>query len=96
MSLIKGFVQETMRLDRPVALAHIDVDWYEPVMTCLERVFPNLVDGGSIILDDYHDWGGCRKATDEYLARVVGQFEVDDSARSMKVTRLGRPGGRAQ
>lgn len=87
VSLIKGLVQETMKIDQPVAFAHIDVDWYEPVMTCLERIFPNLVVGGSIILDDYYDWGGCRKATDEYLRKVVGQFTLDDSAGSMKITK---------
>jgi asparagine synthase (glutamine-hydrolysing) len=87
VQLIKGLVQETMRIDQPVALAHIDVDWYEPVMTCLTRIFPHLIVGGSIILDDYHDWGGCRKATDEYLLTVPGQFLLDDSAGSLKVTR---------
>ena len=87
VSLVKGLVQETMKIDQPVAFAHIDVDWYEPVMTCLERIFPKLVTGGSIILDDYHDWGGCRKAADEYLKKVAGQFILDDSAGSMKVTR---------
>lgn len=87
VSLVKGLVQETMKIDQPVAFAHVDVDWYDPVMTCLERIFPNLVVGGSIILDDYHDWGGCRKATDEYLRKVVGQFALDDSARSMKITK---------
>lgn len=88
VSLIKGLVQDTMKIDQPVAFAHIDVDWYEPVMTCLKRVFPNLVVGGSIILDDYHDWGGCRKATDEYLREVTGQFVLDDSAGSMKITKV--------
>jgi asparagine synthase (glutamine-hydrolysing) len=87
VELIEGLVQDTLRLDGPVALAHIDVDWYEPVMTCLQRVFPLLVVGGSIILDDYHDWGGCRKATDEYLRQVTGQFVLDDSAGSMKITK---------
>ena len=86
--LIKGLVQETMKIDQPVAFAHIDVDWYDPVMTCLQRVFPNLSVGGSIILDDYHDWGGCRKATDEYLRGVCGLFELDDSAGSMKLTKV--------
>lgn len=85
--LIKGLVQDTMDIKQPVAFAHVDVDWYEPVMTCLERVFPNLVSGGCIILDDYHDWGGCRKATDVYLRKVVGQFTLDDSAGSMKITK---------
>lgn len=87
IALIKGLLQDTMVLDRPVAFAHVDVDWYAPVKTCLERVFPRLVAGGSIILDDYHDWGGCRKATDEYLRQVVGQFSLDDSAGSMRITR---------
>ena len=87
VSLIKGLVQETMTIDQPVAFAHIDVDWYEPVMTCLTRVFPNLTVGGSIILDDYHDWGGCRKATDKYLRGIAGQFVLDDSAGSMKITK---------
>lgn len=88
VSLIQGLVQDTLTISEPVAFAHIDVDWYEPVMTCLQRIFPNLVVGGSIILDDYHDWGGCREATDEYLQGVVGQFAMDDSAGSMKITRI--------
>lgn len=87
VSLVKGLVQDTMNINQPVAFAHVDVDWYEPVMSCLERIFPNLVSGGCIILDDYHDWGGCRKATDEYLRTVVGQFSLDDSAGSMKITK---------
>ena len=92
VSLVKGLMQETMQIDLPVAFAHIDVDWYEPVMTCLQRVFPNLVVGGSMILDDYHDWGGCRKATDEYLRGVARQCVLDDSAGSMKITKSVRPG----
>lgn len=62
--LVKGLVQDTLKVEQPVAFAHIDVDWYEPVLTCLTRIFPKLVPGGGIILDDYRDWGGCRKATD--------------------------------
>jgi Macrocin-O-methyltransferase (TylF) len=87
ISLIKGLLQDTMHIDEPVAFAHIDVDWYDPVMESLKRIFPNLVAGGSIILDDYHDWGGCRKATDEYLLNVAGQFTLNDSAGSMKITK---------
>lgn len=87
VALVKGLVQDTMHIDQPVAFAHVDVDWYEPVSTCLRRVFPRLVQGGSIILDDYHDWGGCRKATDEYLREITGLFVLDDAAGSMKITR---------
>jgi hypothetical protein len=87
ISLVKGLLQDTMVLDHAVAFAHVDVDWYDPVKTCLERIFPRLVPGGSIILDDYHDWGGCRKATDEFLLQVAGEFSLDDSAGSMRITR---------
>jgi hypothetical protein len=88
VSLIKGLVQDTLQPNGPIALAHVDVDWYEPVMTCLQRVFPQLVVGGSIILDDYHDWGGCRKATDEFLRGVTGAFKLDDRAGSLKITKV--------
>jgi len=86
--LIKGLLQDTMTVNQPVSFAHIDVDWYEPVITCLQRIVPNLVLGGSIILDDYHDWGGCRKAVDEYISDIANELEFDDSARSLKLTRI--------
>lgn len=87
VELIPGLLQDTMTVDGPVALAHVDVDWYDPVTTCLERLWPRLVVGGRIVLDDYHDWGGCRKATDEYLAGIAGGFDLDDTAGSMTITR---------
>lgn len=88
VNLIEGLVQETMVITEPVVFAHIDVDWYDPVKTCLQQIWPNLVKGGSLILDDYHDWGGCRKATDEYFRNFVGEFSTDDSYGSMKITRI--------
>lgn len=88
VSLVQGLLQDTMTIDSPVAFAHIDVDWYDPVKTSLERIFPYLTLGGSIILDDYHDWGGCRKATDEYLQGINSKVILDDAAGSMKITKV--------
>lgn len=89
VSMIKGLVQETMDLETTkVAFAHIDVDWYDPVMTCLQRIWPRLSVGGSIILDDYFVWGGCTKATDEFLIEITGQYQLDDSSQSLKITKL--------
>lgn len=88
ISLIKGLLQETMVINQPVAFAHIDVDWYEPVLVTLERIYPYISVGGSIILDDYHDWGGCKKAVDECLAKWDAKFLTDDSAGSLKLTKL--------
>lgn len=87
ISLVKGLLQDTMSIEGPVAFAHIDVDWYEPVKCCLERVVPNLSPSGVIILDDYRDWQGCRKATDEYFQGRSSDFYMDDSAGSLKITK---------
>ena len=35
VELIRGLFSDTMTLDEPVALAHLDGDWYESTMTCL-------------------------------------------------------------
>lgn len=88
VKLVKGLVQDTMKIDQPVAFAHVDVDWYEPVKTCLNRITPYLVMGGSIILDDYHIWGGCKKATDEFLQKAAGQYLLDGSSGSLKITKI--------
>jgi asparagine synthase (glutamine-hydrolysing) len=34
------------------------------------------------------DWSGCRRATDEYFAGAVGTFVRDDSAGSLKITKV--------
>jgi len=68
IELIAGLFQDTIDLDEPVALAHLDGDWYESTMTCLERIAPLISPGGRIVLDDYYAWSGCRTAVDEYFA----------------------------
>lgn len=80
VSLVQGLLQDTLQGDAPVALAHVDVDWYEPVMACLERIIPRLTPGGALVLDDYGDWSGCRRAVDEYFAGPRGaEFTFDDA-----------------
>lgn len=71
IALHEGLFEDTLRLDlnQRVALAHIDCDWYDPVAFCLAALYPHLSPGGFIILDDYNDYGGCRHATDEFLAQ---------------------------
>lgn len=88
VQLIKGKVQDTLTVDEPVALAHIDVDWFEPVTACLERIVPRLIVGGAVVLHAYSDWSGCRKAADAYFdsCRRPG-FSYDASAGHLLVTR---------
>jgi len=88
IEMLKGLVQDTLGGDDPVCLAHVDVDWYDPVMTCLERVMPRLVPGGAMVLDDYNAWSGCRKATDDYFNRVgKDAYTFDDSYGHLVVRR---------
>lgn len=78
--LHKGLFSETWPAVAPdivqVSLAHIDCDWYEPVKFCLDAVAPMMSSRGAIILDDYNDYGGCRTASDEFLAPHQQQFQV--------------------
>lgn len=68
IQMVRGFYEDALHVDEPVALAHLDCDWYDSVMVCLRRIAPHLVSGGVLIVDDYEHWSGCRKAVDEYFA----------------------------
>jgi O-methyltransferase len=73
--LIEGLFENMLRIDGPVAFAHIDGDWYESVSCCLARIEPWLVPGGVLVIDDYDAWSGCRRAVDEYFAGREDRFE---------------------
>ena len=87
VELVNRLVQETLSVDGSVSLAHIDVDWYEPVLVCLQRIVPRLVSGGTIVIDDYFDWSGCRKAVDGYFSDKTAMFRFDDTAGSLAIAR---------
>lgn len=74
IELVPGTFQQRMHIDEPVAFAHIDCDWYDSVMTCIERIFPQLSPGGVMVFDDYSSYSGCRKAVDRFLS---GRRDVD-------------------
>ena len=80
ISLIQGLYEETLKIDEPIAFAHIDCDWYSSVMTCLQQIEPNLSNGGIMIIDDYYDWSGCKKAIDKYFyendRKIFFQFKT--------------------
>lgn len=52
----------------PLCFLHVDCDWYEPVKMVLEKFYDHVVPGGTVVLDDYGHWSGCRKAFDEFAA----------------------------
>ena len=68
ISLIEGLYEQSLHPPGPVALAHIDCDWYESIKTCIARIYPLLSRGGIMVFDDYRSYSGCRKAVDEFLS----------------------------
>ena len=67
---VKGLVEETVPEHAPerISILRLDTDWYESTRHELEHLYPRLVSGGVLILDDYGWWEGARQAVDEFLA----------------------------
>jgi O-methyltransferase len=67
---VQGKVEDTIPGTRPerTALLRLDTDWYASTRHELEHLYPGLVPGGVLVLDDYGNWKGARQATDEYFA----------------------------
>ena len=71
-----GLFEEALYPPGPVALAHVDCDWYASVTTCLERIVPHLVPGGVLVVDDYDHWSGAQDAVDDFFRGRPGfRFE---------------------
>lgn len=66
----KGWFEETLPgyKDRSISILRLDGDWYDSIKTCLHYLFPLVVPGGIIIIDDYYTWDGCTKAVHDYLS----------------------------
>jgi len=66
----RGPVERTLPAQAPnrLALLRLDTDWYESTRHELAHLFPRLVPGGVLIVDDYGHWEGARRAVDEYFA----------------------------
>lgn len=79
VTLHKGLFEATLPgyADRPVALAHVDCDWYDPARLVLSRLADRVSPGGVIVMDDYHAYGGARTATEEFL-RERRDFILED------------------
>jgi hypothetical protein len=69
-------VEDTIPAAAPerIALLRLDTDWYDSTRHELECLYPRLMRGGVLILDDYGHWQGARQAADEYLARHGGKL----------------------
>ena len=71
IKLIKGKVENTLleekNLPEKISILRLDTDWYESTKIELEVLYPRLMSGGFLIIEDYGHFKGFRKAVDEYF-----------------------------
>lgn len=55
-----------------ISLLHVDCDLYRPTKVALDLLWPRIVRGGVVVLDDYgiRPWEGESTAVDEYFASI--------------------------
>jgi hypothetical protein len=66
---IEGLVEDTLPKTKTgdIALLRLDTDYYSSTAMEFKILYPKLVPGGVLIVDDYGIFQGARRATDEYL-----------------------------
>ncbi|NBX98218.1 macrocin O-methyltransferase [bacterium] len=79
---IIGDVCNTLQIEenipKSIALLRLDTDWFESTMCELKVLFPRLSNNGSLIIDDYGHWNGCKEAVDLYFSNSPYVFEKID------------------
>jgi hypothetical protein len=78
---IKGLFQHTLPLAKdeigPIALLHLDGDWYDSTRAILENLYVQTQPGAYLQIDDYGYWDGCRKAVEEFEAELGERFDLE-------------------
>ena len=76
VELIAGDICNTVKAytkghpELKISILNLDVDIYEPTVTVLKYLYPRLVKGGVLIMDDYGAFPGETKAIDDYFGPV--------------------------
>jgi O-methyltransferase len=80
VTIVPGWFEDTLPslAVQRIALLHIDADWHDSVLLCLEHLFDRVVPGGFVVFDDYGYWEGCRLAWREFKDRRGLNLEVTD------------------
>lgn len=78
IKFVKGKVEDTIpgTIPEKIALLRLDTDWYESTKHEVLHLYPLLVSGGVLILDDYGYWAGARKAVDEFFETLNAKPEL--------------------
>jgi hypothetical protein len=70
LTFVSGLVEDTMPrvLPEQIALLRLDTDWYRSTKHALTHLYPRLLKGGVLLVDDYPTEVGATRAVDEYFA----------------------------
>jgi O-methyltransferase len=91
--IVKGWFDDTLPLfadNRPaIAILRLDGDWYDSTWTALTLLFPLVIDGGLVIIDDYGTWDGCTRAVHDYLSREGRHESIHRTTNGVPFLRKG-------
>lgn len=79
VKIVPGWFEHTVRLfggmQTRIALLRLDGDLYNSTFECLKYLFPRVIEGGCVIIDDW-ELPGCRAACDEYFQLIGATPEI--------------------
>ena len=86
ISFIKGAVENTLKiapnLPNKIAILRLDTDFYSSTKIELDILYPRLIEGGVLIIDDYGSWKGSKKAVDEFFSnKDIWKHYIDKDCR---------------
>jgi len=76
VEIVEGDVEKTIPkyvTDNPglrISMLHLDIDLYKPTFEALKHLYPIVVPGGVVVLDEYahKDWSGESKALEDFFS----------------------------
>lgn len=81
VELVEGDITQTVPAyveanpELRISLLNLDTDIYEPAKVILDHLYPRIVQGGLLVLDDYGTFPGETDAVDEYFAGTAVTIE---------------------
>jgi O-methyltransferase len=90
-TLVPGWFKNTLPVwtPEPIAVLRLDGDWYESTMQCLETLYPCVVEGGLIVVDDYYHWEGCARALHDYFSGTKARERICGTGQVCFLVKLG-------
>ena len=88
VELVPGYFEDSLKnfdKNKKFIFLHLDVDLYSSYKTCLGELWDNVVSGGIVVFDEYHDkkWPDAKDAIDEFFNKKKITVSMD------KLTRRG-------